>query len=376
MNADAQAEFNPLRHPVLFDAPRLLSIDSQWVGHIPLAYLLIDLARPGLFVELGTQHGDSYCAFCQAVTELKSPTRCVAVDTWLGDEHTGAYDDNVLATLKAHHDPLYGEFSQLLQSEFDDAVAQFEDGSIDLLHIDGRHGYESVRHDLDTWLPKMSPRGVVLFHGSSARHDPSWGVWRLWEVVSWQHPSFEVPHGHGIGIAAVGDEPPENLLAFLNSANAEPAVTRQFFEEMGERIVSLQALLRTTQRMAAQWGVLSHWRRLTMQGGLPQLDVAELFGDPEPLARALLEEVARLAQDDINLRQGREPMEMPPREAPRPVPRPTGEAAPSPPQAAAQSASSPPPETPPPPGASAASASLPPPGRARARTRTTSRTNR
>jgi hypothetical protein len=359
VNADAQAEFNPLRHPVLFNAPQLLSIQSKWVAHIPLAYLLIDLVRPRLFVELGTQHGDSYCAFCQGVADLGSPTRCVAVDNWLGDEETGEYDANVLATLKAHHDPNYGEFSTLMQREFDDAVTQFEDGSIDLLHLDGRHTYEAVRHDFETWLPKMSPRGVVLFHGSSARHEPGWGVWRFWEVLSWQHPSFEIPHGHGIGIVAVGDEPPENLLAFLNGANAEPTVTRQFFEEMGERIVSLQALLRTTQRMAAQWSVLSHWRRATLQGGLPQLDIAELFGDPEPLARALLEEVARLAQDDINLRQGREPMEMPEREAPRPTPRPVTE------PAAKQ-----------PPAPPASQSPAPPTARTRARPRTTSRSNR
>jgi hypothetical protein len=162
------AEFNPLRHPILFDTPQLLSIDSTWVGHVPLAYLMIDLLRPRVLVELGTHHGDSYCAFCQAVAALESPTRCVAVDTWAGDEQTGPYDERIFAALKAHHDPLYGSFSTLMRAEFDEALAEFEDGSIDLLHFDGPPTYEAAKHAYDTWLPKMSERGVMLFHDVEA----------------------------------------------------------------------------------------------------------------------------------------------------------------------------------------------------------------
>jgi hypothetical protein len=42
---------------------------------------------------------------------------------------------------------------------------------------------------------------------------------------------------------------------------------------------------------------------MTRQPGLPRFSVAESFADPEPLARALVEEVARLAQDDLELRE-------------------------------------------------------------------------
>ena len=297
------ADFNPLRHPILFDTPHLLSIDSTWVGHVPLAYLMIDLCRPRVVVELGTHHGDSYCAFCQAVASLQTETRCFAVDTWRGDEQTGPYDDRILAALKAHHDPLYGNFSTLLRGEFDEAVEQFEDGSIDLLHFDGPPTYDDAKHAFETWLPKMSARGVMLFHDVGERHEPGFGAWRAWELASWKGPNFELTHAHGLGIVAVGAEPPAELLAFLEYANEHAAVTRQFFAEMGERMVDLQVLLRTTHWLDAQWKVMQHWRQATLQPGLPQFSIAESFGDPEPIARTLVEEVARLAQDNLDLRQ-------------------------------------------------------------------------
>src|SRR4051812_20595361 len=102
--------FNPLEHPEILADPQFMTVASAWVEHIPFAFAAVKLCRPNLFVELGTQAGDSYCAFCQAVAGQKLGTRCAAVDTWRGDVHTGAYSEEVLAPLKAHHDARYGGF--------------------------------------------------------------------------------------------------------------------------------------------------------------------------------------------------------------------------------------------------------------------------
>ncbi|MEA2733609.1 MAG: hypothetical protein QOE14_60 [Humisphaera sp.] len=307
MTAHTGDEFNPLRHPAIFNSPQMLSLESAWVQHIPLAFLIIELTRPRVLVELGAHYGDSYCAFCQAVAHAKTQTRCFAVDTWRGDVHAGFYDASILATLKSHHDPLYGGFSTLLQADFDSAVKQFDDGSIDLLHIDGHHTYESVRHDFDTWLTKMSPRGVVLLHDTSARHDPSFGVWRVWAELAAQYPSFEFPHAHGLGIVAVGTDPPADVMGFLRSANANPAVTRTFFTEIGNRIFDLQVLLKTTHHLVRQWNILSQWRQVTKQPTLPTITAEQMFANPEPLAAAISRELEQLAQDDLNLRQRLQP---------------------------------------------------------------------
>jgi glycosyltransferase involved in cell wall biosynthesis len=218
--------FNPINYPILFRMPKRLAEPSEWVGHIPFAFLLVDLLRPTTLVELGTQSGNSYCAFCQAVFELSLDTKCYGVETWQGDVHT-----NGLADLQKHHDTLYNGFSQLIQSTFDDAQPHFKDGSIDLLHMDGVNSYQSARHDFDYWTPKLSPRAVVLFHNIDKSAD-DFGISKLWDELKGSYPSFEFFHGHGLGVLAVGSEIPAGL-DFVFNSTADPQVLREFFSQLG-----------------------------------------------------------------------------------------------------------------------------------------------
>ena len=143
----------------LFWTPELLGQVSAWWGHAPFAFWIVANSEPRLFVELGTHSGVSYAAFCEAVSRLRLTTRCFAVDTWVGDPQSGSYDENVFSNLRSFHDQHYAAFSQLLRRTFDEANGDFADGTIDLLHIDGFHSYEAVRHDFETWRPKLSDRG-------------------------------------------------------------------------------------------------------------------------------------------------------------------------------------------------------------------------
>jgi hypothetical protein len=187
----------------LFWTPQRLNCSSGWWGHVPFAFWIMVTCKPRLFVELGTHHGVSYAAFCEAVARSQLDTRCYAVDTWAGDAHAGFYGDKVYSDLKAFHDKRYASFSELLRMTFDEACGFFEDGTVDLLHIDGYHTYEAVRHDFETWRPKLSERAVVLFHDTNVRSG-DFGVWRFFGELREVMPAFEFLHCHGLGVAVVG----------------------------------------------------------------------------------------------------------------------------------------------------------------------------
>jgi hypothetical protein len=252
--------FNPLDVPVAFMSPAYLSNVLGWTEHIPFAFTIAALSKPRTLVELGTHRGDSYLAFCQAIKKLNLPTRCTAVDTWKGDPQAGFYGEEVYTALSAEHDPKYGTFSRLMRSDFDTAVQSFEDASIDLLHIDGLHTYEAVRHDYETWLAKLSPRAVVLFHDTAVK-DRGFGVYRLFDEISQKHPSFNFLHGYGLGIVAPGDDPPAAVLDFLDTANAQPDAVRSCFAILGNRVQLIRDMFMLLDVVSVNQNVLNTIRR-------------------------------------------------------------------------------------------------------------------
>jgi hypothetical protein len=170
----------------------------------------------------------SIVLFVKLIQELDLSTRCCAIDNSDGDSRAGFYGPGVLADLRAHRDPLYGNFSSLVKSSFDESLKHFSDGSIDLLHIDGDHTYEVVRHDFESWLPKTSSHGVILFHDVNAA---DFGVRSLWEELIERYPYFEFTHGNGLGVLAVEPKQPE---AFKHSCRltAEVLAIRNFFSQL------------------------------------------------------------------------------------------------------------------------------------------------
>jgi hypothetical protein len=226
---------------------------SAWIDHVPFAYDLVAALQPKCIVELGTQAGVSYFAFCQAVKEHGVPARCYAVDTWAGDAHSGAYEEKVYVDVARHNEERYAQFSTLMRMRFEEALPSFRDGSIDLLHIDGFHTYEAVRGDFEAWYPKVSPGGIVLFHDIAARL-LDFGAWRFWDEISARHASFAFRHGYGLGVLRKPGDPPLEtpLLQMLFSGDEAVAARLRAFYVHASRHVELIRREERAKRVSKQ----------------------------------------------------------------------------------------------------------------------------
>lgn len=178
-------------------------VPSAWSRLVPVMFGLVALLRPRRFVELGSHYGCSFFAANQAMQALNVKSEAIAIDTWQGDPQAGHYTETVFEDFTHLLRTRYPERSHYIRSRFEDAVGCFENGSIDLLHIDGLHTYDAVRTDFETWLPKMSDRGVVIMHDTTV-YERGFGVWQLWRDIAAHYPTMNLLHCHGLGIVYVG----------------------------------------------------------------------------------------------------------------------------------------------------------------------------
>jgi hypothetical protein len=215
--------------------PYRITPPNSWCGHLPFSAWLIQVLAPKMLVELGTYSGNSYLSFCQSIAHYGLDCKCFAVDTWEGDEHTGQYGQEIFNRLYVHNEQYYSNFSRLLRMTFDEALEYFSDGSIELLHIDGLHTYEAVRHDFETWLPKLAPGAVVILHDINVR-ERGFGVWRLWEELKAQYPAhLEFSHSHGLGILQMDNGSLSKTIDWLSSGAQEKFFLQRFFSSVGAR---------------------------------------------------------------------------------------------------------------------------------------------
>lgn len=239
-------KYNELLSLSSFIPERIVS-PGGWVGHLPFAYWLVGITKPQIFVELGTHSGNSYLTFCQAVKATKSNTRCYAVDTWKGDEHSFLYSEDIFDEINTYHNPLYSSFSTLIRATFDDALGQFADESINLLHIDGLHTYDAVKHDFETWLPKLVPGAIVLFHDISV-YERDFGVWKFWSELCERYPyhlSFQ--HSHGLGVLQISDDPAKTM-NWLIPKSEEQNIIFNYFTGLGLSMKKRYELIEQSQK--------------------------------------------------------------------------------------------------------------------------------
>jgi Methyltransferase domain len=199
-----------------FWTPIWIPPNSEWLEHASFGFWLTDALRPRVIVDLVTD-GYSHAVFCQAVQALNLNSRCYGIQQ---DDSLGtANGQDSFHALSDHIEAHYKSFSSLIRSDSEQVRAHFEEGSIDLLHIDGFHSYKAVLAEYTAWRPLLSQSSVVLFHDTNT----SIGITRLWQDLAHGHKHFEFLHGRGLGVLGVGDflpEPVEHLFACANRPEA------------------------------------------------------------------------------------------------------------------------------------------------------------
>jgi len=201
---------------------------SPGAGHLPFASDLIAALKPSMIVELGVSHGDTYFGLCQLVSESDFACLVCGIDTWPGNKESAAQGNgsessgsSVYDTVSRHNNLHYQSFSHLVRKGFDEALAEFENESIGLLHIDGVQPYEALKRVCDAWLEKVQPGGVILLGNITARGGDA-AASRVWNEVKSGFPHFEFRHNHGLGVLGKSASAAAQVPFLTDLFHAEP----------------------------------------------------------------------------------------------------------------------------------------------------------
>jgi len=109
--------------------------------------------------EIGTASGESAKLWCEALPGLS--LTCIDPYTVYRPRRSQKKQDAVYEEAKNNLAPFDVTF---LRERSLDVVDQFEDGSLDFIHIDGDHSFDPCVMDLIHYCPKVRDGGMVLVH--------------------------------------------------------------------------------------------------------------------------------------------------------------------------------------------------------------------
>lgn len=136
------------------------------------SYFANALPDNGLFVEIGSWTGRSICYLGVEIINLHKKVHIECIDIWPDDINSLPFnqtikhrykDKELYRTFLSNIEPLQDIISHKRMSSLD-AVKYFEDKSIDILFIDGDHSYNGVKTDIENYLPKIKPGGIIAGH--------------------------------------------------------------------------------------------------------------------------------------------------------------------------------------------------------------------
>jgi predicted O-methyltransferase YrrM len=196
----------------MIDISYSLTVEG-WCAREELEYLAGLAEKSMCILELGSWKGRS-----TSVLAAHTKGIVVATDTWQGSVE--------------HHQMLQGKPTSGLWFAFQQNISRYENiwplhanslaaaklisrgpMRFDLIFIDASHDYESVKADIQAWLPLLSPGGVICGHDymrwgvklavrqlvPQHRHVPGTSIWSTEGVSAhddrhWVHATGQVPN--------------------------------------------------------------------------------------------------------------------------------------------------------------------------------------
>lgn len=170
----------------------------------PLIAKMCEQAKAKIVVEIGVYAGD----ISRLLADTSSLEHLWIIDPWIwAGKFTQKHMDSI-----AHKVQKWANSSSkitVFRMTSLEAVEKFDDGSIDFIHIDQRHGYRTIKDDIRAWWPKLKIGGMIS--GDNYEYPPlAKGVdellperqlsgigklrgvtaWRIWSVVKTEEKTF------------------------------------------------------------------------------------------------------------------------------------------------------------------------------------------
>lgn len=125
----------------------------------------------GTFVELGCFKGKSTSFIVTEILNQNRKVNFTTIDSFEGS--TNSSDANEVQAYNGitniEKDFILNMGKLLKKCQYKKCLSHegadyFEDGSVDILFVDAGHSYEAVKQDIEAWLPKMKPNGIMAGH--------------------------------------------------------------------------------------------------------------------------------------------------------------------------------------------------------------------
>jgi predicted O-methyltransferase YrrM len=119
------------------------------------------------FIEIGSWKGKSSAYLAVEIINSEKNISLDCIDTWKGSSEHVAYEnitsDNLYELFVKNISSLLSVINPVRLDSIS-ASKNYEDKTIDFIFIDGSHDYESVKADINAWLPKVKVGGIISGH--------------------------------------------------------------------------------------------------------------------------------------------------------------------------------------------------------------------